>query len=77
MTEKKKVFFLNSQVDQIDLQEIFEGSPHSRVTSRDLDAGSIFTAAIMIFSLAGVRTDRGRHEFTSAIGVTLPLRRRR
>ena len=64
-------------MDQIYLQEIFEGSPHSRVTSRDLDTGSLFTAAIIIFSLAGIRKDSGRHEFTSAIGVTLPLRRRR
>lgn len=38
---EKKMFFLRGQVDQTDLQEIFEGSPHSRVTSRDLDGGSL------------------------------------
>jgi len=71
------MFSLSIQAGQIDLQEIFEGSPYSRAISRDLDAGSLFAAAVMKFSLAGVRTERGRHEFTSAIGVTLPLRRRR
>jgi hypothetical protein len=38
---------------------------------------SFFTAAIVASSLAGVRTVRGRPAFTSAIGVTLPVSRRR
>jgi hypothetical protein len=73
----KNMFSLSCQLDPIDLQEIFEDSRNSRAISRDFDAGSFFRAEIMIFSVAGVRADLGRHEFTSAAGVTLPLRRRR
>ena len=77
MNKWKNMFYLSSHLDPTDLQEIFEDSRNSCAISRDLDMGSFFRTEIMIFSPAGVRTDRGRHEFTSASGVNSTLRRRR
>jgi hypothetical protein len=70
---EKVCLSLSSQCDPFDLQEIFGDSRNPRAIFCDFDAGSVFGAEIMIFSLAGVRTDRARHEFTSAGVVTLPV----
>ena len=43
----------------------------SRVTSRELLRDCRSTAAILTYSLAGVRTFRERPAFTSTVGVTL------
>jgi len=57
---EKLCFSLSSQLGPTDLQEIFGDSRNSRAIFCDLDAGSVFGAEIMIFSLAVVRIDRGQ-----------------
>lgn len=45
------------------------GGPISRAITRELVHGCRSTAAVVAFSLAGVRTVRGRGAFICAIGV--------
>jgi hypothetical protein len=73
--------FASSGKDTIDRHEVLLrtlgwDSPSCAI-SRELLHGSRSTAAIMASSLAGVRTVRGRPAVTSAVGVTLPVSRRR
>jgi hypothetical protein len=51
-------------------------STNSRAISRQLLHDSRSAAEMMVSTLAGVRTARGRPAFTCAVGVTLPVSNR-
>jgi hypothetical protein len=71
----------SSGMDAIDRQEVLRGPSVGivpiLVRYREILHDSRSITAVMAFSLAGVRTVRGRPAFTNVVGVTFPVSRRR